>query len=96
MAGDWHRAQHPAALIQSLQDEADQATDPASLDRRQRAAAAADRRCDAESGLRAALAAARTAFLRQQPGTTLTRLEGVWHVRQQALRRAAWQVPSPR
>lgn len=89
MARDGRKAQTPAALIQSLQDKAAQGTSPASLDREQRAAATADRRCDAESGLRDTLAARREAFLRQQPGTTPARLEGVWQLRQQALRRAA-------
>ncbi|KMS69991.1 hypothetical protein ACM01_32855 [Streptomyces viridochromogenes] len=96
MAGQGHRAQSPTALIQSLQHQADRGTDAASLDREQRAAATADRRCDGESGLRATLAARRAAFLRQQPETTLSRLEGVWQLRQQALRRAAWSAPPPR
>jgi hypothetical protein len=96
MAGNGHRAQTPTALIQSLQSKADQGMSPATLDREQRAAAAADRRCDARSGLRATLAARRAAFLRQQPATTLSRLEGVWRHRQQALRRAAWYVTPPR
>jgi hypothetical protein len=96
MAGDGQRAKTPAALIRSLQDKADQGISPASLVREQRAAATADRRCDAESGLRATLAARRAAFLRQQPASTLARLKEVWQLRQQALRRAAWQVPPPR
>jgi hypothetical protein len=89
MAGNGHRAQSPAALIQSLQAKAADGTDPASLDREERAAATADHRCDAESDLRATLAARRTAFLRQQPASTLARLEEVWRHRQQALRQAA-------
>ncbi|WP_370261151.1 hypothetical protein [Streptomyces sp. V4I8] len=96
MAGNGHPAQTPEALIQSLRGKADKGASPATLDREQRAAATADRRCDAKSGLRAALAARRAAFLRQQPEATLSRLEGVWRVRQQALRRAAWHVSSPR
>lgn len=89
MAGDGRRAQTPAALIHSLQGKAAQGMSPASVDREQRAAAMSDRRCDAESGLRATLTARREAFLRQQPQTTLSRLEGVWQLRHQALRRAA-------
>ncbi|GAB2958978.1 hypothetical protein GCM10023080_018590 [Streptomyces pseudoechinosporeus] len=89
MVTDGRKAQTPAALIQSLRTKAAQGTNPASLDREQRAAATADRRCDAKSGLRSTLAARRAAFLRQQPATTLSRLEGVWQLRQQALRRAA-------
>ncbi|MER5216171.1 hypothetical protein ABT063_37975 [Streptomyces sp. NPDC002838] len=89
MVTDGRKAQTPAALIQSLKAKAAQGMSPASLDRHQRAAATADRRCDAKSGLRATLAARREAFLRQQPQTTLSRLEGVWQLRQQALRRAA-------
>ncbi|MFI6009567.1 hypothetical protein ACIBAG_12170 [Streptomyces sp. NPDC051243] len=89
IAGNGHPAQTPAALIQTLRSKAARGASPASLDREQRAAATADRRCDAESGLRATLSARRTAFLRQQPETTLSRLEAVWEHRQQALRRAA-------
>jgi hypothetical protein len=95
--GQWQRcmvtygstAQTPAALIQSLKAESARGMSPAALDRHQRAAVTADRRCDARSGLRATLSARRAAFLRQQPRTTLTRLEDVWQIRQQALRRAA-------
>jgi hypothetical protein len=89
MSRDGRKAQSPAALIQSLKARAAQGMSPASLDRDQRREATADRRCDAESGLRATLAAQREAFLQQQPQTTLSRLEGVWQLRQQALRRAA-------
>lgn len=89
MVTDGIRAQTPGALIHSLRAKATPGVSPASLDRDQRAAATADRRCDADSRLRATLAARREAFLRQQPRTTLSRLEGVWQLRQQALRRAA-------
>ncbi|MEV5954378.1 hypothetical protein AB0M11_11485 [Streptomyces sp. NPDC051987] len=89
MAGTGHAAQTPAALIQSLQAKAVQGASAPQLAREQRAAATADQRCDAQSGLRATAAARRDVFLRGQPARTRDRLETVWQHRQRALVRAA-------
>ena len=95
--GRWQRcmaqagrpAKTPAALIQSLQAEAVRGAGAARLAQEQRAAAALDQRCDTASGLRRAAAAQRDAFLRRQPTRTMTRLDGVWQHRRQAVTRAA-------
>ncbi|WP_234535662.1 hypothetical protein [Streptomyces shenzhenensis] len=89
MDGAGHAAKTPAALIQSLQARAVQGASAPELAREQRAAATADQRCDAESGLRSTAAAQRDVFLRSGPAGTRARLETVWQHRQQALTRAA-------
>ncbi|MGY1503584.1 hypothetical protein ACW4TU_44685 [Streptomyces sp. QTS52] len=89
MADAGRAAKTPAALIQGLQAEAVKGASASMLAHEQRAAAAADQRCDAESDLRRTGVTQRDAFLRHQPAQTRARLEEVWQHRRQALTRAA-------
>lgn len=81
-----HDFPSPQAAIHSIEQLADQTTSAAQLNEQQTALATADTACDGRTGLRHALAQARSAFVRGLPANIVTELADGYTIRQRAYR----------